>query len=105
MRTKFIESMKTKFIESNKKVPLSELPAGTAFIYELSSGYVVFMVLKTSPLTGVIKQSKEREVRIEDCIIYCDLDDGSITCITKGEAKETYVYPVQPVNGALEFRP
>lgn len=97
--------MQTKLIESNKGVPLSELPAGTAFMYELSSGYPVFMVLETSSLTGVIKQSKEREVRIEDYIIYCDLDDGSITCITKGEAEETYVYPVQPVNGALEFRP
>lgn len=97
--------MKVEFIESQKGVPLSELPAGTAFMYELSSGYVIFMVLKTSPLTGVIKQSKEREVPIEDCIIYCDMDDGSITCITKGEAEETYVYPVQPVNGVLEFKP
>ena len=31
--------MQTKFTTSQLGVPLSELPAGTAFMYELSSGH------------------------------------------------------------------
>ena len=98
--------MQTKFIESSERVPLSKLPAGSAFIHELSSGYPVFMVLDTLTLdlTGVIRMSKEQELQLADCIIYCSLDEGSVTCIKKSDAKDEHVYLVQPVKGALEFR-
>lgn len=96
--------MQTKLIESYKGVPLSELPAGTAFMYELSSGHAVSMVLNTS-LIGKLTQFKELEVLLTDLILYCDMDSGFLICIKKSDAKDEYVYPVQPVNGVLEFRP
>ena len=98
--------MRTKFIESSDRVPLSELSAGSAFIHELTSGYTVFMVLNplTLDFTGVIRMSEEQEELLADCIIYCALDEGSVTCIKKSDAKDEHVYLVQPVKGALEFR-
>ena len=42
--------MQTKFTTSQLGVPLSELPAGTAFMEVLESGNTIFMVLKASHL-------------------------------------------------------
>jgi len=97
--------MQTKFTTSQLGVPLSELPAGTAFMEVLESGNTIFMVLKASHLTGTINHKEFKDQQFADLIFYCHVDGGFLFCIKKSEAKETYVYPVQPVNGVLEFRP
>ena len=97
--------MQTKFTTSQLGVPLSELPAGTAFMEVLESGNTIFMVLKASHLTGTINHKEFKDQQFADLIFYCRLDSGLLDCVKKNDAKEIYVYPVQPVSGVLEFRP
>lgn len=96
--------MQTKFIEPNKKVPLSELPAGSAFMLVLKNDDDIFMVLNASYFTGYINHEEFKDHKFADLIFYCRLDSGLLDCVKKNDAKEIYVYPVQPVSGDWSFR-